>query len=84
MRHRIALLVLMAGFCTAGVAIAQRPAIQPVQWIIKESAQLTEHSMNAQHPAWSPDGKWLVFSAQVDERPDVFGLARISVPKLPR
>lgn len=46
--------------------------------------QLTDHDVNAQHPAWSPDGKWLVFSAQVDERPDVFGLARISVPKLPR
>ena len=50
--------------------------------------QLTEHSVNAQHPVWSPDGKWLVFSAQVDEQADekapVFGLARISVPKLPR
>lgn len=46
--------------------------------------QLTEHSVNAQHPVWSPDGKWLVFSAQVGEQADVFGLARISVPKLPR
>jgi Tol biopolymer transport system component len=50
--------------------------------------QLTEHSVNAQHPVWSPDGRWLVFSAQADEQVDektpVFGLARISVPKLPR
>jgi Tol biopolymer transport system component len=46
--------------------------------------QLTEYTVNAQHPAWSPDGKWLVFSAQPGEREDVFGLARISVPKLPR
>lgn len=45
--------------------------------------QLTEYSVNAQHPVWSPDGKWLLFSAQVGEQADVFGLARISVPKLP-
>jgi Tol biopolymer transport system component len=49
--------------------------------------QLTEYSVNAQHPVWSPDGKWLVFSAQLaehlSEQAPVFGLARISVPKLP-
>src|SRR4029078_5042088 len=43
--------------------------------------QLTDHSVNAQHPVWSPDGKWLVFSAQVDEQGEVFGIARITVPK---
>jgi Tol biopolymer transport system component len=36
--------------------------------------QLTGYSVNAQHPVWSPDGKWLVFSAQVDEQGNVFGL----------
>jgi Tol biopolymer transport system component len=46
--------------------------------------QLTDHGLNAQHPVWSPDGKWLVFSAQPDKEVDLFGLARISVPKLPR
>jgi Tol biopolymer transport system component len=46
--------------------------------------QLTEYAVNAQHPVWSPDGKWMVFSAQVDEQGKVFGLARISVPKLQR
>jgi Tol biopolymer transport system component len=46
--------------------------------------QLTEYTVNAQHPVWSPDGTWLVFSAQPGEQVDVFGLARISVPKLPR
>jgi Tol biopolymer transport system component len=46
--------------------------------------QLTDHDVNAQHPVWSPDGKWLIFSAQADEQGNVFGLARISVPKLPR
>jgi Tol biopolymer transport system component len=46
--------------------------------------QLTEYSVNAQHPVWSPDGKWMVFSAQADEQGNVFGLARISLPKLPR
>jgi Tol biopolymer transport system component len=46
--------------------------------------QLTDHAVNPQHPVWSPNGKWLVFSAQPTERPDVFGLARIDVPKLPR
>ncbi len=46
--------------------------------------QLTEHAVNAQHPVWSPDGTWLVFSAQVAEQARVFGLARISVPKLPK
>ena len=46
--------------------------------------QLTEYTVNAQHPVWSPDGKWLVFSAQPGEQADVFGLARIFVPDLPR
>jgi Tol biopolymer transport system component len=46
--------------------------------------QLTEYGVNAQHPVWSPNGKWMVFSAQADEQGTVFGLARISVPKLPR
>ena len=46
--------------------------------------QLTDHAVNPQHPIWSPNGKWLVFSAQPTERQDVFGLARIDVPKLPR
>ena len=45
--------------------------------------QLTEYTVNAQHPVWSPDGKWLVFSAQADEHGNVFGLARIAIPKLP-
>jgi len=44
--------------------------------------QLTEHAVNAQHPVWSPDGKWIVFSAIADEQGNVFGLARISIPKL--
>jgi Tol biopolymer transport system component len=43
--------------------------------------QLTDYASNAQHPVWSPDGTWLVFSAQTGERSDVFGLARITVPK---
>jgi len=47
-------------------------------------AQLTDHAVNPQHPVWSPNGKWLVFSAQPTGRQDVFGLARIDVPKLPR
>jgi Tol biopolymer transport system component len=46
--------------------------------------QLTGYAVNAQHPVWSPDGTWLVFSAQADEKGDVFGLARITVPRLPR
>ena len=46
--------------------------------------RMTEHIVNAQHPVWSPDGTWLVFSAQADEKGEVFGLARISVPKVAR
>lgn len=46
--------------------------------------QLTDYSSNAQHPVWSPDGTWLLFSAEATERRGVFGLARISVPTLPK
>ncbi len=63
---------------------AGRHAVFVVDRAGRNLTQLTEYAVNAQHPVWSPDGKWLVFSAQVDERADVFGLARISVPKLPR
>jgi len=46
--------------------------------------QLTDHSPDAQHPVWSPDGTWLMFSAEAPERRGVFGLARITVPALPK
>ena len=49
-----------------------------------EPIQLTRAKKSSSAPAWSPDGKWLVFSAQPGEQADVFGLARIFVPKLPR
>ncbi len=62
-------------------------AVFVVDRVGRNLTQLTEHSVNAQHPVWSPDGKWLVFSAQTAEQAaeqaPVFGLARISVPKLP-
>jgi Tol biopolymer transport system component len=46
--------------------------------------QLTDYFSNAQHPVWSPDGTWLLFSAEATDRSGVFGLARITVPKLPK
>jgi TolB protein len=46
--------------------------------------QLTEHGVDAQHPVWSRNGRWLIFSAQADQKGEVFGLARITVPRLPR
>jgi Tol biopolymer transport system component len=46
--------------------------------------QLTDHSTNAQHPVWSPDGTWLVFSAQATERQEISWVARITVPALLR
>ena len=63
---------------------AGRHAVFVVDRKGRNLTQLTEYSVNAQHPVWSPDGKWMVFSAQADELGNSFGLARISVPKLPR
>lgn len=62
---------------------AGRHAVFVVDRKGRHLTQLTEYTVNAQHPAWSPDGKWLVFSAQADDEGKVFGLARITVPKLP-
>jgi Tol biopolymer transport system component len=63
---------------------AGRHAIFVVDHKGRHLTQLTEYAVNAQHPVWSPDGKWMVFAAPVDEQGMVFGLARISIPKLPR
>ena len=62
---------------------AGRHAIFVVDQAGGNLTQLTDHAVNPQHPVWSPNGKWLVFSAEPTERRDVFGLARIKVPKLP-
>jgi hypothetical protein len=60
MSRRIALLMLMTGFCSADVAIAEGSAIQPVEWIIKESAAIDMWAYIA------PDGKTITFSRAVD------------------
>jgi hypothetical protein len=51
MRHRIVLLLLIAGFCVADVGMAQRSAIQPIQWIFKESSGAD------MWPCIAPDGE---------------------------
>jgi Tol biopolymer transport system component len=71
-------------FASARGDPAGRHAVFVVDRKGRNLTQLTEYSVNAQHPVWSPDGKWMVFSAQADDQGDVFGLARISVPKLTR
>jgi len=43
--------------------------------------QLTEHEVNAGHPVWSPDGRWLVFHASLPEKQTAKGLAVIGVPE---
>ena len=81
--------VVRDGLCDAFGTCAE-PAVRASHAVFvvdragRNLTQLTEHSVNAQHPVWSPDGKWLIFSAQPGEQADVFGLARISIPKLPR
>ena len=62
MRHRIVLLLLIAGFCVADVGMAQRSAIQPIQWIIKESTGVDMWAYIA------PDGETITFSRALDRR----------------
>src|SRR5688572_27432312 len=62
MRHRIVLLLLIAGFCVPDVGMAQRSAIQPVPWIIKEAAGVDMWAYIA------PDGETITFSRTVDRR----------------
>jgi Tol biopolymer transport system component len=62
MSRRIVLLLLIGGLCVADVAIAQRSAIQPIQWIIKESTGLDGW------PYIAPDGKTITFSRALDRR----------------
>ena len=49
-----------------------------------EPVRLTDHASNAQHPVWSPDGQWLVFSAQIPVKALAFGLAVIPAPRVAR
>jgi Tol biopolymer transport system component len=60
-----------------------RHAVFIVQRSGEHLIQLTDYTWNAQHPVWSPDGKWIVFA--VPRGTDKgSGLARITVPELPR
>jgi len=44
--------------------------------------QMTPYELDAQHPVWSPDSKFSVFSARHSESPFERGIAIIEVPKL--
>jgi Tol biopolymer transport system component len=43
--------------------------------------QITPHEINANHPAFSPDGTRLVFSARRTKGSDVTGIAVIDIGK---
>lgn len=60
-----------------------RHAVFIVQPSGENLMQLTDYPWNPQHPVWSPDGKWILFTVRggVDKGS---GLARITVPELPR
>ena len=60
-----------------------RQAVFVVERNGRNLTQLTDHSTHVAHPVWAPDGKSLVFSAQMPVQGRVAGLARITVPALP-
>jgi hypothetical protein len=66
MRHRIALLLLAAEFCSADFAVAQVSKVQPIQWIISESSGVDIWAYIA------PDGKTITFSRAPDRRGPTF------------
>lgn len=44
--------------------------------------QMTPYELNSQHPVWSPESKFLIFSARHSESQYERGIAIIEVPKL--
>jgi Tol biopolymer transport system component len=60
-----------------------RHAVFIVQPSGENLIQLTDYSWNAQHPVWSPDGRWIVFTVWGGAEKRT-GLARLAVPELPR
>jgi Tol biopolymer transport system component len=60
-----------------------RHAVFIVQPSGENLIQLTDPTWNAQHPVWSPDGKWILFTVRGGAEKGS-GLARITLPELPR
>ncbi len=46
------------------------------------SRQLTSYELDAHHPSWSPDGKYIAFSARLPGGADAWGIAILEVPRL--
>ncbi len=54
-----------------------------VRWMDAEGAttQITRLEHGPGSPIWSPDGRWIAFTSQVDDRPDFAG---VKLPRRPR
>jgi len=61
-----------------------RERVPPLGPLVQKVLEFLRLQVTAEPNSMSPNGKWLVFSAEPTERRDVFGLARINVPKLSR
>ena len=48
------------------------PTIYAVNPDGSDLARLTSHSRHDTHPAWSPDGEWIVFQRKISGQYDIF------------